>query len=136
MIRRKFRNAELDGYTGEVSEDFQQSYEESEHVDDIILITSEVDEEDVLMITKDGRMVSTAEEKFHAPVLDLDFPAMLIPSTTPGHFHLYLDTYIPHDKYMDLLDALAEARIIESGYSAASQKNGFTAVRAPWVKKD
>lgn len=27
----------------------------------------------------------------HSPVLDIDFPARLLPSTTEGHFHSYLD---------------------------------------------
>ena len=71
----------------------------------------------------------------HRPVLDIDLPARLIPSTTPGHFHLYLDIEIPHEKYMRLLDALGEAGILEPGYVLASKARGYTAARLPWIKK-
>ena len=33
----------------------------------------------------------------HYPVLDLDLPAVLVPSSTPGHSHLYIDLPIPDD---------------------------------------
>lgn len=71
----------------------------------------------------------------HKLVLDVDLPAQLIPSTTEGHFHLYVDTVIEHDKWEALLIALAEAGVIEPGYMRASIARGFTAVRLPWVKK-
>lgn len=71
----------------------------------------------------------------HRPVLDIDIPAKLIPSSTKGHFHLYLDVEIPHTKYMALLLALEDAGIIEPGYLGASVERGYTAVRLPWVEK-
>lgn len=74
-------------------------------------------------------------QPMHRPVLDIDFPAQLIPSSTPGHFHLYLDREIEHKKYLRLLDALVECGLIEEGYCNASQDRGYTAVRLPWVKK-
>ena len=56
----------------------------------------------------------------HAPALDIDFPATLVPSSTPGHFHLYLDCPMPWRRYRRLLRALARAGIIErSWYKAA-----------------
>lgn len=75
------------------------------------------------------------KERMHAPVLDIDFNATLIPSTTPGKYHLYLDKLVPHDKYMKLLKALAKAGIIEEGYAEASRHRGYSAVRLPWVRK-
>lgn len=74
--------------------------------------------------------------RMHRPVLDLDLPAKLVPSSTPGHWHLYLDVAVPHSTYMDLLVALAAAGIIERGYCDASRERGYTAVRLPWVRKD
>lgn len=71
----------------------------------------------------------------HRPVLDIDVPAQLIPSSTPGHFHLYLDVEVEHEAYMGLLDALATVGILEPGYVSASKERGYTAVRLPWVKK-
>lgn len=71
----------------------------------------------------------------HALLLDLDVPAYLIPSTTPGHSHLYVDARIPEDRYFDLLDALAEAGVIEHGYAGASRAKGGSYLRLPWIKK-
>jgi len=65
----------------------------------------------------------------HAPVLDLDFGARLVPSSTPGHFHLYLDKAMPWDTYRELLYALSKAGIIETGWANASASNGFSCVR-------
>jgi hypothetical protein len=71
----------------------------------------------------------------HRPILDIDFPAQLVPSTTPGHFHLYLDVEVPHEAYMILLDALSAAGIIEPGYARASKARGHTDARLPWIRK-
>lgn len=69
---------------------------------------------------------------YHRPVLDIDFPARLVPSSTDGHFHLYLDgVLIPHDKYMYLLAALASCGVISDGYLKYSTERGYTAVRMP-----
>lgn len=71
----------------------------------------------------------------HKPVLDLDMPCKLIPSSTPGHFHLYIDQAMSWDAYRALLHALAAAGLIEQGYLNASLARGHTAVRLPWVQK-
>jgi hypothetical protein len=71
----------------------------------------------------------------HKPVLDIDFPATLIPSSTPGHFHLFLDREMSWFVYEKLLYALADAGILEEGYVGASIQRGYTAVRLPWIKK-
>lgn len=73
--------------------------------------------------------------KLHAPVIDLDVPHALVPSTTPGHSHLYLDVVIPWSKYVALLDALREAGIVTAGYVSASKARGYTSARLPWIKK-
>lgn len=77
-----------------------------------------------------------SDEDVHYPVLDLDVPCTLVPSSTPGNFHLYIDKAVTHKAYMSLLWALASAGLIEEGYASASTQRGFTAVRVPWVKKD
>lgn len=71
----------------------------------------------------------------HRVVLDIDMEAELIPSTTPGHYHLYLDHEMSWRQYRRLLVALAAAGIVEEGYVGASERRGFTCVRLPWVKK-
>lgn len=73
--------------------------------------------------------------EYHRPVLDLDFEAELIPSSTPGHYHLYLDKQIPKQTYFNLLRALADAGIIERGFADCAIERGATSVRLPWIKK-
>lgn len=72
---------------------------------------------------------------FHLPVIDLDFPAKLVPSTTKGHFHLYLDKLVPWDKYVALLAAMVDAGLVEPGYLDCTIKRGASFVRKPGVKK-
>lgn len=74
---------------------------------------------------------------FHAPVLDLDIPAKLVPSTTPGHHHLFLGKTMSKEAYWKLLDVMAdpEVGLIEPGFVGASKARGYSSVRAPWVKK-
>lgn len=71
----------------------------------------------------------------HAPVLDIDFAAQLIESSTPGHYHLYLDKAMSWKKYKRVLRALAKAGVIEKGYAKASIRLGYSAVRKPGQKK-
>lgn len=73
---------------------------------------------------------------WHAPVLDIDFPCRLEPSSTPGHFHLYLDGLVmPWADYEALLNALAVAGVIEHGYAEACIARKSTMVRLPGVQK-
>lgn len=68
-------------------------------------------------------------------LLDIDMPAKLIPSSTPGHWHLYIDHTMETAAYLKLLIALAEAGIIEDGFLKGAQARGYTDLRLPWVKK-
>lgn len=72
---------------------------------------------------------------FHKPVLDIDFPAALIPSSTPGHFHLYLDRDLTWDQYCKLLYALEDANIIQPEFRRLAFERGYTTVRLPWISK-
>ena len=72
----------------------------------------------------------------HHPVLDLDIPVHLIPSSTPGHSHLYIDTSINGREFWAMCDALAAAGVLEEGYVRACKTRGYTSVRLPWVKKE
>ena len=75
--------------------------------------------------------------KRHVVAIDLDVPAYLIPSSTVGHSHLYIDVPngIAWEDYSALLDALAKCGVIENGYREVSQKRGHTDLRLPWVSK-
>lgn len=72
----------------------------------------------------------------HKIVLDIDHPVKVLPSTTEGHHHLFIDKAMTWSQYVDVLRALAVAGVIEPGYKNASVDRGFTAVRLPWVKKE
>lgn len=76
------------------------------------------------------------DEQLHMPVIDLDFPAHLEPSSTEGHFHLYLDWAITWAQYLKLLTVMTELGLVEEGYLLASYKRGYTTVRLPHVKKE
>lgn len=71
----------------------------------------------------------------HALLIDLDVPAWLVPSSTPGHSHLYVDVAIQEDAYFRLLRELANCGVIQNGYAGSSIHRGGTALRLPWVKK-
>jgi hypothetical protein len=71
----------------------------------------------------------------HRVVLDIDHPAILLDSTTPGHHHLYIDKEMTWGQYKLLLIVLGEVGLLEDGYVNACLERGFSAVRLPWVKK-
>lgn len=71
----------------------------------------------------------------HAPVIDLDVPVTLLPSTTPGHSHLYIDVPMEWRQYLDILIALEAAKVVEEGYLNASATREFGTLRLPWVQK-
>jgi hypothetical protein len=69
------------------------------------------------------------ESTEHAPVLDIDIPARLVPSKTPGHSHLFFDVPLSWERYVTLMEALAAAGILETGYVQASVARGQSFVR-------
>jgi hypothetical protein len=75
------------------------------------------------------------DSKYHSPVLDIDMPCRLLPSSSPGHHHLYVDHPMEWDTYRLLLQSMAQAGLLEWGFVAASVEQGYSTVRAPWVKK-
>jgi hypothetical protein len=71
----------------------------------------------------------------HTFMIDVDVRASLVPSSTPGHSHLYIDVPVSWRKYKRVLRALVQAGVVEAGYYNASKKRGFTALRPPWRMK-
>jgi hypothetical protein len=72
----------------------------------------------------------------HLPVFDLDCRHSYIPSTTPGHGHLFLDVSLTQEEFEKLLKVLAEVGILDHGYVNASLRRGYSAVRLPWIRKE
>lgn len=71
----------------------------------------------------------------HKVAIDIDMDAALVPSSTPGHFHLIIDRELSWTSYAQLLIALESAGLIQTGYLNASLKRGATVLRTPWTKK-
>lgn len=74
-------------------------------------------------------LISKLENGNHAPCFDIDMPCKLIPSKSPGHYHLMIEKEISWEKYQILLQALVIAGIVEKGYVEASVNHGTTAIR-------
>lgn len=77
----------------------------------------------------------TGTESMHMVAIDLDMGAYLVPSTRPGHHHLYIEHSLTWPAYEKLLKALAEAGLIEDGYYHASVRRKATFLRLPWIQK-
>lgn len=85
----------------------------------------------------EGNLVSSlTEDGTHRPALDLDIPARLVPSTTEGHSHLYLDVNLSQEEYQKLLDVMWEVGILQRGFVSQLERLGATFLRPPWVKKE
>lgn len=76
-----------------------------------------------------------ARYKRHKVVLDIDHEASLIPSSTPGHYHLYIDVEVEEGRYWSMLQAMAEAGVLEEPYERISVDRGHSDVRLPWIDK-
>jgi hypothetical protein len=72
---------------------------------------------------------------WHMPVIDIDYEAHLQPSSTSGHYHLYLQIPIDKEKYLRALEAMAEAGMIEPGFAKLARERGASFVRKPGHKK-
>jgi hypothetical protein len=59
---------------------------------------------------------SLLEDDRHAPLFDLDIPARLVPSTTPGHTHLYIDHPMSWRQYKRLVRAMVRAGVVEKSW--------------------
>jgi hypothetical protein len=95
----------------------------------------EVIESEANLIGSPTNYIDKQGQPLHMPVLDLDFPCELIPSSTPGHFHLYMNKTVGWESYRTMLEAMAEAGVLEEGYVKAAIHHGGTYVRKPGVLK-
>lgn len=87
-------------------------------------------------LTWDDLVSPERAPNLHIVVLDIDHPAHLVESSTPGHSHLYVE--IPPASWTDYAAFLVAARkigLIEEGYLNASLNRGHSDVRLPWIRK-
>jgi hypothetical protein len=79
--------------------------------------------------------IVTKPEEYHLPVFDCDFEIETVPSSTPGHYHLYIDVPIEFKHYMNIMRAFVDAGLIEEGYYHACLSHGEGFVRRPGHNK-
>lgn len=115
-MKRTFWKRDLDGSSEEAPADAQRGE-----------LTREEEANLVSSLLEDGR---------HAPALDLDVPARLVPSSTEGHAHLYIDVPMTWEQYQAVLRVLGDVGILESGFVAASLAREASMLRKPGVKKE
>lgn len=82
-----------------------------------------------------NKMEVMGYEAQHIVALDIDVRTALIPSSSPGHYHLVFDRQVSWSVYTNLLRAMAEAGLVEWGYYDAAISRGETFLRLPWIKK-
>lgn len=102
---------------------------------------SDPKEAEVVTSLPAGKMPRPGEEGDdirHLFMVDIDHPCFLVPSTTEGHHHLYIDVPggVRQREFFDLMGAMAHAGIVEPGYVEASMDQGHASLRPPWVKKE
>lgn len=68
--------------------------------------------------------------------VELVRPHTLVPSSTPGHAHLYLDIPMTWRTYRGLLWGLSTVDVIEHGFYQEALQREETVLPLPWVKKD
>jgi len=78
---------------------------------------------------------SLCADGMHMPVIDIDLPARLVPSSTEGHFHLYIDVPMPFDVYLTMLDAMVAAGVVDAAYVQHVRERGQSLCRPEWVRK-
>lgn len=85
----------------------------------------------------DAQLVSSRNtNNSHSIAIDIDWPCRLIPSSTPGHFHLYVDGLeINWFNYKELLIAMERCGLVQDGYMRASIEREATFLRLPWYRK-
>jgi hypothetical protein len=71
----------------------------------------------------------------HMPVIDCDFPINTVASSTPGHFHLYIDKEMTWQQYKALLDGMLNAGLIQKAWYENAMDHQRTYVRMPHVRK-
>lgn len=80
-------------------------------------------------------VTSVTDTTKHLPVIDLDVESFLVPSTTEGHSHLYINVPVTFDGLVEILTVLNKHGIVQDGYLRATVSRGYSAVRYPGTPK-
>lgn len=89
-----------------------------------------IEQERVAALPEDANLVSSlCADGQHMPAIDIDLPIRVKPSSTEGHFHLFIDHKISWEQYVNILRALYEAGIVERGFYELSVARGASFLR-------
>lgn len=86
-------------------------------------------------LEKANLVSSEVEPDKHLPVIDMDFPIRAIPSSTEGHFHLYIDQELTWAQYRAFLDGMFAAGLIQKGWYESAMRDKRSYVRLPHISK-
>jgi hypothetical protein len=119
--RKTFFQKSLDDYTREQSRFRQQAHAAANPRESTA--------------TEANLISSEVRPGVHMPVIDCDFGIQAVASTTPGHYHLYIDQELTWDQYKALLDGFLKAGLIQDGWYRNAMKDKRSYVRLPHIKK-
>lgn len=89
-------------------------------------------EEHVQVHPADANLVSSIKANGkHCLFLDLDMAHQHIPSTTPGHAHLFINADLSRDALQEIVDVLAKHKILQAGVKRGFDERGFLSLRIP-----
>lgn len=103
-----------------------------------------IETDNVAKILRDNLSVTEANSvgskvlmtsNMHKPVLDLDMDVLVVPSSTMGHQHLYINRELTWHDYSLLLNVLGHVGILQAGYVRASHARSESFLRTPWTRK-
>lgn len=72
----------------------------------------------------------------HTLMIDIDMPARLIESSTPGCYHLYIDRPMTYKQLKAILEPMMNAGVVEEGFYKMFIKHKATHLRPPWFDKE
>ncbi len=100
-------------------------------------VVVDADLEDAVLVGSKERGIKSdyVAGGYHMPVIDVDVPMRIVPSTQEGHGHLYIDKVLSFTEYLHLLEAMVDVGLVEYGYLQGVRARGASYVRLPWVKK-
>lgn len=136
-LGRQSKVIDLIGRLKTYAVDWKFSFVPAENVEYEPGIDREVADLNEANIVSSEHKVSFLERR-HAVLLDIDYPAYIVESSSPGHHHVYLDVPggVKHEDYMELVELLGRIGVVEKGYAEVSVKRGHTDLRLPWVRKE
>lgn len=85
--------------------------------------------------SKANLVTSRTMTLLHLPVIDIDLPCKLEPSTSDNCYHLYINKEVKWEDYIEMLQAMAKCGIVQQGWVNATVHRGYSAVRKPGHKK-